>query len=334
MNRLQWADALKGILILLVVLGHSIQYVPGMDAESNHLWNMIYSFHMPAFMAVSGYLNSRPIRGGGIIDAKSVIYRRLMQLLVPFFCWSIIASLFTSPNMLHGLLKKTIDPNSGFWFLWALFWISLIFILTDLISKKLHLKQEVCETTVAVILVGIMVLTEFRYFGFQFIAYYFLFYTAGYYYCKYEDYLPKNSILIGVAIVLWTILAWYSSPHHLPYFLVDVPLIPKSVVLYGYRFITAVIACYVLLTISPILLDADKPLNRYFASLGKISLGIYVVHFLFCGKLVRYLTVVIGTDSLWIPVTITFILATAISYVIVRLLSLNKYTAKYLLGKL
>lgn len=28
-NRLIWADALKGLLIILVVLGHAVQYVVG-----------------------------------------------------------------------------------------------------------------------------------------------------------------------------------------------------------------------------------------------------------------------------------------------------------------
>lgn len=61
-NRLVWADSLKGVLMILVVVGHSIQYVEGDLCESNHLWNAIYSFHMPAFMAVSGWLS---VYGGG-----------------------------------------------------------------------------------------------------------------------------------------------------------------------------------------------------------------------------------------------------------------------------
>lgn len=63
-KRLIWADFLKGWLILLVVLGHAIQNTLGIDCDNNHLWNMIYSFHMPAFMAISGYfVFGRP--GGG-----------------------------------------------------------------------------------------------------------------------------------------------------------------------------------------------------------------------------------------------------------------------------
>ena len=62
-KRLIWADSLKGILIILVVLGHAIQYTLKDGCYTNHMWNIIYSFHMHAFMAVSGYLAYRV--GGG-----------------------------------------------------------------------------------------------------------------------------------------------------------------------------------------------------------------------------------------------------------------------------
>lgn len=65
-KRLIWADSLKGWLIFLVVLGHAIQFTLVVDFESCHLWNLIYSFHMPAFMAVSGYLAFRPTVMGGV----------------------------------------------------------------------------------------------------------------------------------------------------------------------------------------------------------------------------------------------------------------------------
>lgn len=81
-ERLLWADSLKGWLILLVILGHAIQSVLRVDCYSNHLWNIIYSFHMPAFMAVSGWLfcgvsSIKPINSdwGGVfkkLQTKSV----------------------------------------------------------------------------------------------------------------------------------------------------------------------------------------------------------------------------------------------------------------------
>ncbi len=67
-DRLVWLDVLKGFLILLVIIGHAIQYcLPDGECERNYWWNLIYSFHMPAFMAASGYINYRPkfSYGGG-----------------------------------------------------------------------------------------------------------------------------------------------------------------------------------------------------------------------------------------------------------------------------
>lgn len=63
--RLLWADSLKGWLMLLVILGHAIQTVMPEACYQNHRWNLIYSFHMPAFMAVSGYFAYRANRCGG-----------------------------------------------------------------------------------------------------------------------------------------------------------------------------------------------------------------------------------------------------------------------------
>lgn len=65
-QRLVWADSLRGILIMLVVLGHAIDFSVG---SNGHLWNYISSFHVPAFMAVSGFLNYR-VGGGRLIDVQ------------------------------------------------------------------------------------------------------------------------------------------------------------------------------------------------------------------------------------------------------------------------
>lgn len=51
--------------MLLVILGHAIQSTLTKDCFDNYLWNLIYSFHMPAFMAVSGWLAYRPETTGG-----------------------------------------------------------------------------------------------------------------------------------------------------------------------------------------------------------------------------------------------------------------------------
>lgn len=64
-SRFLWADSLKGWLMLLVILGHAIQTVMPETCYQSHIWNLIYSFHMPAFMTVSGYFAYRMHRNGG-----------------------------------------------------------------------------------------------------------------------------------------------------------------------------------------------------------------------------------------------------------------------------
>lgn len=50
-------DNFKGILIFLVVLGHIV----GVSKEGvENIVNYIYSFHMPAFVFISGYFSKNP----------------------------------------------------------------------------------------------------------------------------------------------------------------------------------------------------------------------------------------------------------------------------------
>ena len=56
-------DLLRGFAIVLVVLGHCIQDGSGVGYRSealyfsDRLYQFIYSFHMPLFMMISGYLS-------------------------------------------------------------------------------------------------------------------------------------------------------------------------------------------------------------------------------------------------------------------------------------
>lgn len=82
MNRIQWIDNAKFIGIFLVVLGHLP--IP------EYAINFIYSFHMPLFFFISGYL----------YDVKKYdtflkfLKHRSKQLLVPYVSFNVITYLF------------------------------------------------------------------------------------------------------------------------------------------------------------------------------------------------------------------------------------------------
>ncbi len=54
-QRIYYWDNLKGVLILLVILGHYVE--KGFPHDS--VWTAIYSFHMPAFIFINGYFLGR-----------------------------------------------------------------------------------------------------------------------------------------------------------------------------------------------------------------------------------------------------------------------------------
>lgn len=92
LKRNQTMDVLKGLLIILVVLGHSLQYGFGpLYSESgafydDYLFRAIYTFHMPLFMAISGYFfyvsNQKPF--------SSVILSKLKYIGVPYVVYFIL----------------------------------------------------------------------------------------------------------------------------------------------------------------------------------------------------------------------------------------------------
>lgn len=57
-KRNNFIDFVKGILICLVVWGHTIQYflLENGSFYEDIVYKIIYSFHMPLFMVISGYV--------------------------------------------------------------------------------------------------------------------------------------------------------------------------------------------------------------------------------------------------------------------------------------
>lgn len=132
--------------ILLVVLGHSGEDIP-------YLSKWIYSFHMPLFMFISGYLlsltNNQKINQ---IEMKTFIIRKVKRLLIPYF---VISSLAYVPKYilgkfamrpvelnletyLKGFLYPWNNPIIFFWFLPTLFIIMLITVfLIKFYNKKI-----------------------------------------------------------------------------------------------------------------------------------------------------------------------------------------------------
>ena len=251
--------------------------------------------------------------------------------MIPFIIWTVILLLVRNRFSIYYLTNIILYPDSGLWFLWVLFFICVLFSVCIELSAKLRIKQNVIILAVCLLLVALMVILEIRVFGFQLIAYYFLFYSLGYFLHKYNDIIvTKNVYVIVLLSMLWGVLAWFWQMHSLPVILNRIQL-PVTMIQYGYRFVTAAIACYVLIAVSPIVLCHTSKINLLLSALGKVSLGIYAVHMILMGMIVRWYSD-IGMDSL-MTITCSFITGLFTSWLIVWLLSKWKTTNTLLLGK-
>lgn len=81
-KRIEALDIAKGLAIFLVVWMHCIQYI-GNSSFDNQLYSIVYSFHMPLFLLISGYLFYKSLGK----DFRTTIKKRAVRLLVPNLLW-------------------------------------------------------------------------------------------------------------------------------------------------------------------------------------------------------------------------------------------------------
>lgn len=334
-KRIEWVDAYKGLLILSVILGHAIQEtlkVRGIGFEDNIWRNLIYSFHMPAFMAMSGYLVYRPDVVGGASCCLSLIYKRFRQLVVPFLIWSI--PLFLVYHNVEHIYDYLLYPNKGYWFLWALFFIIVIYNIVDWGCRKIHLKQEFGIFLIMFLLIGIqMSLPDAKLLGFEYIAYYFIFYMMGYYANKYKEKLPKNTMVVWTIFALWLAMACFWTPNGLPFFLEQIPYMPTKILQLGYRMLVPMMFILWMYSIAPKVMVNDNMIWKLLIELGQISLGMYAAHMVVKNLFAQILLNMLPVFPIWSHVIIEFAVLTIMSLFVVRYMLKWKFTSKWLLGK-
>lgn len=139
--RTPWIDIAKGIGILLVIYGHVARGVvaaglpmdPGVFAVIDRA---IYSFHMPLFFLLSGFVFLGALERK---STRSIVYSRIDAIVWPYLLWSLLSSFIevmlsaytnkqTAPSDVLALLWQ---PRAHFWFLYVLFLASLFVLAWD-----------------------------------------------------------------------------------------------------------------------------------------------------------------------------------------------------------
>lgn len=133
-------DTLKGFLVLLVIFGHLIGSLKVIGGEP--IWNLIYTFHMPLFVLVSGYFSRRDR-----LKCSTIIRPLLVFQLINVIALSILGHKFTYTYLLI--------PHWTLWYLLSL--VSWRFIL-KYIPKGLLNRPYVSLgiTIIAALIIGVV----------------------------------------------------------------------------------------------------------------------------------------------------------------------------------
>ena len=316
-----WVDNLKGILILLVVLGHSIQYRIENLCFDNTLWNIIYSFHMPCFFALSGLFAYKV--GGGYL---SHIWRRIRQLFIPMILWQFIYNLTSGYSVDIMNLFNYLDCGT-YWFLWTLFFIFLIWIASSFLSKIASVPFVITNLFIIAALFCIMIVLNYREHGFQYIAFYYPFYVIGYYIPRLINRNLSVYVLLSIAI-LWFIGSLYWNMHNAPTFLSFLTKVPSSLVNVSYRYIIGILAILSFLGLAKRYLNISVKMGR----IGELTLGIYTIHLVLLKISSPYInSLSISSD---IAILFSFACVSLVSVILVMLINKNDFLSISLLGKI
>jgi fucose 4-O-acetylase-like acetyltransferase len=135
-TRLTWIDHAKGVGIFLVVVGHVLRGLVASQiladgAAFRFVDSWIYTFHMPLFFLISGLFADRQVER----PPGEFVRDKLATLAYPYLIWSVLQTLLqvalsrhtNHPTNLGALVWLMVTPIMQFWFLYALFLISLIY---------------------------------------------------------------------------------------------------------------------------------------------------------------------------------------------------------------
>lgn len=316
-QRLVYIDNLRGFLIILVVLGHCIQFLDP-DFDHNIVFRYIYSFHMPLFMFISGFVSYKS-------KYKWIsIKHRFLQLVISFIAWAMIGMVITNDYNWYWLT----NPDTALWFLWVLFWIGTLHMALSKLSKKLGIAEEVVFLSACIVFLGILFISKLS-FGFHLLAWYLPFYCLGSIARKYESILILRlqdwCLIFGL---LFVTSGFFWMRNESPTFLQS----DSQALIFGYKFLVGFLGCIFFLSIIRVFERNMLLLNK----LGGVTLGIYAIHQLVIRCIVNMDSITdipLLSANLWAQIIGIFILAFLITLFVYWLLNSFNVTSKLFLGK-
>lgn len=283
----------------MVVFGHELQTFYS-NFDQLFIFKFIYSFHMPLFMIISGYLANMSLQKNGCSFEKCVL-KKFLYLMIPFLSWYIIGLIwqdqFVFAKLMTSLLFLFTHVDSGLWYLYVLF-VLYIFLY---IANKFKYKYFV-------FLLIFLLLPASNILGANQLLWYIQFFVIGMLLFEFQGKikeLQENSFSKLIYIVPFL---YFFGLHFWEREYMNGSQFANVFLLYEYKFLIAILGSLTIYLLLSKLYSAIS-ISAMFDLFGKQSLKIYVLNFI----LIKWLHTYVSQSSQFL----LFLFAIAISYFIV-----------------
>ncbi|MHC8970650.1 acyltransferase family protein [Priestia aryabhattai] len=347
-SRNKYFDGLKGIAIFCVVWGHLLQTGNNdiLDVFQNKTFQVIYSFHMPLFMCISGFFFYKSFKSKTSIKG---LVNRIFQLLAPIIVWNTLLYLrqlvyeYFSTKSLKFSITDWFTFMDGLWFLWALIISISIVGMIRLFTPK---NESILLITVLIIIflcAGWLSKTS---------VFMYPFFVSGYLFSKFDDkFKPLIFKYKQLFVISYIVMLIFFNEKHFIYttgidiFSSKMGLV-EQLLIDTFRWGIGALGCVSIALILKHIYNnfISNSIICFFINIGMKSLQIYLLQSILLegifSKMISKVTFILGFNPL-LPKTFyyeifTLILAFVYCAIILKLvyiLDRNKKISRILFGK-
>ena len=285
-NKNPTIDIVKGLAIILVVYGHVIEHgmvVQGGDYYLNPLFKIIYTFHMPLFVFISGYLmafslSKRSLAGNFKHKCDSLlvpfIFLGSIGIAVSYALNILFGNSVGAPNFSQNLLDQLLLKPSV-WFLFTLFIMSCLLLYSVNWEKRFG----PAVFLVFYFLIGIIPYKDYG--CLYYIKWFYLFFLAGYFMNKYNMKITHKAVQAGVfliALFLFIMLMPYWKTQDYIYINKMALGSTQDVLRLMYRYLMGFLGIGMVFYIGILLTKIRQA--AFLGVIGRYSLDIYIIQML------------------------------------------------------
>lgn len=250
-SRSPYWDTLKGLLILLVILGHCG------TALNDGLLSMIYSFHMPLFVFISGYFSKKQ----PLISKQN---KRLVIIYVTFNTIYILLDITTD----NFSMTRLLIPSFALWYILSLiYWRCALSLIPDKwIEKPVYL---IISSVIFGWMAGYIPVGNEM--SFQRTFSFWPFFIAGYYLRKYDGIKMvrmQNKWIFSIVLLVLFLIVYQWLP---PFYANNSYNTISDFWMRGIQMLLASMMCFCILVITP------EKLGKI-TIIGQYTLILYLLH--------------------------------------------------------